>query len=112
MSQTFLLVPPITFGIVLLAVLGLSAVLSRLAFRVRKTRSGGATEPYACGEDFPIPMIQPNYGQFLPFAFFFTILHVVALMIATVPVETLATLAFAGLYVLGAVVGLSVLYRK
>jgi hypothetical protein len=112
MNQTFLLIPPIAFGIVLLAAFGLSLALSRLAFRVRKTRSGGATEPYACGEDFPIPMIQPNYGQFLPFAFFFTILHVVALTIATVPVETRGTLAFAGLYILGAVVGLSVLYRK
>jgi NADH-quinone oxidoreductase subunit A len=111
MSQTFLLIPPITFGIVLLAVLGLSAVLSRLAFR-GKIRTGGVTEPYACGEDIPIPMIQPNYGQFLPFAFFFTILHVVALTIATVPVETKGTLFFAGLYILGAVVGLTVLYRK
>jgi len=111
MTQTFLLVPPIAFGIVLLAALGLSAALSRLSFR-GKPRSGGATEPYACGEDFPIPMIQPNYGQFLPFAFFFTILHVVTLVITMVPVETLATLAFAGLYVLGAVVGLTVLYRK
>jgi len=111
MTQTFLLVPPVAFGIVLLAVLGLSAALSRLSFR-GKPRSGGATEPYACGEDFPLPMIQPNYGQFLPFAFFFTILHVVTLVITTVPVETLATLAFAGLYVLGAVVGLTVLYRK
>ena len=111
MSQTFFLVPPIAFGIVLLAVLGFSTILSRLTFR-GKTRTGGVTEPYACGEEASTQMIQPNYGQFLPFAFFFTILHVVALMIATVPVETLATLAFAGLYVLGAVVGLTVLYRK
>ena len=111
MSQTFLLVPPIAFGIVLLAALGLSAALSRLSFR-GKPRSGGATEPYACGEDFPIPMIQPNYGQFMHFAFFFTILHVVALTIATVPVEMRGTLLFAVLYILGAIVGLSVLYRR
>ena len=111
MSPTFLLIPPVAFGIILLAAFGLSAALSRLSPRT-KPRGGGATEPYACGEDSPDQIIQPNYGQFLPFAFFFTILHVVALTIATVPVETLATLAFAGLYVLGAVVGLSVLYRK
>jgi len=111
MSQTFLLIPPVTFGIVLLAAFGLSAALSRLSLRARP-RTGGATEPYACGEDSLDQMIQPNYGQFLPFAFFFTILHVVALTITTVPVEANGTLAFAGLYILGAVVGLSVLYRK
>ena len=111
MTQTFLLVPPVAFGIVLLAVLGLSAALSRLSFR-GKPRSGGATEPYACGEDFPLPMIQPNYGQFLPFAFFFTILHVVALMVTTVPMQTAATLVIALTYVLGAFIGLTVLYRR
>jgi NADH:ubiquinone oxidoreductase subunit 3 (subunit A) len=111
MSQISLLTPPLAFAIVLLAALGLSALLSRLAFKP-KSRSSQATEPYACGEDIPTHMIQPNYGQFLPFAFFFTILHVVALTIATVPVEAYVTLAFAGLYILGAVVGLSVLYRK
>ena len=111
MSQVFLLIPPIAFGIVLLAVLGLSAAMSRLAFRA-KSQSDATTEPYACGEDIPTHMIQPNYGQFLPFAFFFTILHVVALTIATVPVEAKGTLFFAGLYILGAIVGLSVLYRR
>ena len=107
----FLLTPPIAFVIAFLVVLGLLSAMSRLTFR-GKRRTGGVTEPYACGEDIPTHMIQPNYGQFLPFAFFFTMLHVVALTIATVPVEAWVTLAFAGLYILGAVMGLSVLYRK
>ncbi len=111
MDQTFLLMPPVAFVIVLLAVWGFSAALSRLALRP-KNRSDQAREPYACGEDIPTHMIQPNYAQFLPFAFFFTILHVVALTVATVPVQAGATLGFAGLYVGGAAMGLSVLYRK
>jgi NADH:ubiquinone oxidoreductase subunit 3 (subunit A) len=109
--NTFLLTPPIAFGIAFLVVLGLLAALSHLTFR-GKRRTGGVTEPYACGEDMSTQMVQPNYGQFMHFAFFFTILHVVALTIATVPVEVRGTLLFAVLYILGAIVGLSVLYRR
>jgi NADH:ubiquinone oxidoreductase subunit 3 (subunit A) len=107
----FLLTPPIAFVICLLVVLGLLSALSHLTFR-GKRRTGGVLEPYACGEDIQTHMIQPNYGQFMHFAFFFTILHVVALTIATVPVKTQGALLFAILYILGAIVGLSVLYRR
>jgi NADH-quinone oxidoreductase subunit A len=106
-----MLAPPIAFGVVLVAALCLSAALSRLALKP-KTHPGGATKPYACGEDLPSsPMIQPDYGQFLPFAFFFTILHVVALTVTTVPVGTGAAVVFALVYVAGAVLGLRVLFR-
>jgi NADH:ubiquinone oxidoreductase subunit 3 (subunit A) len=108
--SAFLLTPPIAFAISLLVVLGLLAAMSRLAFKGKQR--AGASEPYACGEDIPTHMIQPNYGQFMHFAFFFTILHVVALTIATVPVKTQGALLFAILYMLGAMVGLSVLYRR
>jgi len=45
----------------------------------------GKLKAYACGEDIPQTMVQPDYGQFFPFAFFFTILHVVALTVTTLP---------------------------
>jgi hypothetical protein len=106
-----LISPPVAFLIVLLAVLGLSLAASRLAFR-SKIVPKGLTEPYACGEDLPNHMIQPDYSQFFPFAFYFTILHVVALMAATVPVETLGIFVIAVVYVAGGIVGLFVLYRR
>jgi hypothetical protein len=106
-----LISPPVAFMIVLLAVLGLSLAASRLAFRSKVTPKG-LTEPYACGEDLPDHMIQPDYSQFFPFAFYFTILHVVALMAATVPVETLGIFVIAVVYVAGGIVGLFVLYRR
>ena len=111
MQQSSMLAPPFAFVIVLAATMGLSFGLSRLSFR-RKRRGNGATEPYACGEDIPDHMIQPNYGVFLPFALYFLILHVVALTICTVPLQTASTLFFAVLYVVGALVGLSVLNRS
>jgi NADH-quinone oxidoreductase subunit A len=109
-----LLSPPIAF-VILLAAAGLVyAALGRLAPK-RRSRGEGL-KPYACGEDKSDHMIQPDYGQFLPFAFFFTILHVVALMVTTAGSAagglTAAALVIAVVYVLGAVVGLVILYRK
>ena len=106
-----LISPPVAFLIILLTALGLSMAMSRLAFRP-KSIPKGLTEPYACGEDLANHMIQPDYSQFFPFAFYFTILHVVALMTATVPVETLGTCLIAVVYVAGGIVGLFVLYRR
>jgi NADH-quinone oxidoreductase subunit A len=93
-------------------VVGLSYTLSRLAPK-KPVHADGSAKPYACGEDMPRGhMIQPNYAQFVPFAFFFTILHVIALMATTVPVETPEVFVIAVTYLLGAVVGLSILYRR
>jgi NADH-quinone oxidoreductase subunit A len=88
-----LLQPPFAF-IILLAASGL------LLAGLRRFSSGRQrlTEPYACGEELASHLIQPDYGQFLPFAFFFTILHVIALMAATVPVTTLGSSAIAVIY--------------
>ena len=111
MNPLWLLLPPIVFGIVLLAVSSLSWILSKVAFH-RKGPEGGLTKPYACGEDFPDQMVQPDYSRVFPFALFFTILHVVALMVTTVPKMTATTLIIALAYVLGGVVGLHILYRR
>ena len=102
--------PPLAFVLMLLVAALFYRLLGRLSFH-RASQPKGAGEPYACGENIPTHMIQPNYGQFLPFAFFFTVLHVVALTIATVPMLASASLGFALLYVLGAGVGLTILFR-
>jgi NADH:ubiquinone oxidoreductase subunit 3 (subunit A) len=111
MTDGILLSPPIVFLIVMVAAILLMAGLSKLVFKP-KTRPDGLTKPYSCGEDMPSHMIQPDYSQFFPFAFYFTILHVVALMAATVPVATLGTYLIAVVYVIGAIIGLFVLYRR
>jgi len=111
MSEAILLSPPIVFILLCSAMVLLSMAFSRYAFR-KKEQSAGAKKAYACGEDFHDHLIQPDYSQFFPFAFFFTILHVVALVIATVPTETIETFVMAALYVGGAVIGLMILLRK
>jgi hypothetical protein len=111
MSDNILLSPPLAFLILLAVVVALSALLSRLAFRP-KPGARANTKAYAGGENMPDHMIQPDYSQFFPFAFYFTILHVVALMATTVPAATLSTFLIAVVYLLGAIVGLFVLYRR
>lgn len=105
------LVPPIAFPLMLAASAGLLWLLSRLSIFTKG--APGFTKSYACGEDQPAShTIRPNYSMFFPFAFFFTILHVVALTVGTVPLDNIGTYAMAFVYIACALVGLSVLYSR
>lgn len=108
----WLLYPPVAFFIILAVFLSFSAFLSRLSYRNTEKVGAGSRKAYACGEDIAEHKVQVDWSQFFPFAFFFTILHVVALMIATVPVETMDSLFIAVIYIIGAVTGLVVLFRR
>ncbi len=111
MIQQILLAPPVAFIVLLVLLVILSRLFSSLAFRQRQNISE-AEKSYACGENFEGHMIQPDYSQFFPYAFFFTILHVVALVIATVPTETFKIFSVAIVYLACAVIGLYILMRK
>lgn len=105
------LAPPVAF-ICLLAAMGLlNYLFSKLAYHKTASSEEGK-KAYSCGEDFSGHMIQPDYSQFFPFAFFFTVLHVVAMVIATIPAQTAQTMAMAMVYIVGAVIGLFILLRK
>ena len=103
--------PPVLFVILLAAVIVSANLLSRLSFR-RKVQNSEIGKPYACGEESPASLGQPDYGQFFPFAFFFTILHVITLIVTTVPAETAQSFAIAVIYILGAVAALCILFRR
>lgn len=108
--ENHFLAPPVAF-LILLATIGLlSCFFSRFSFRKRAS-SEEAKKAYSCGEEFSGHLIQPDYSQFFPFAFFFTVLHVVAMVIATIPAETIETFAIAVVYIIGAVIGLFILLR-
>jgi NADH-quinone oxidoreductase subunit A len=94
-----------------LVVWGLSAASGTLGFK-RKGARGALDKPYAGGETIEKHRVQVDYSQFFPFAFFFTILHVVTLVVSTSPARTLESLAIAAIYVLGALLGLFILFRR
>jgi NADH-quinone oxidoreductase subunit A len=106
-----LVVPPVAFTIILLVAWALFGASGTLALK-RKGPRGALDKPYAGGEDISRHRFQPDYGQFFPFAFFFTIMHVVTLIVATSPARTLQSLSIAAIYILGALLGLLMLFRR
>ena len=110
--NAILLTPPAAFVITLAAMLIFLRLLSTLSYKRKDALGEGAEKSYACGEESPTNMVQPDYSQFFPFAFFFTILHVVALVITTVPAMTVGIFAIAMVYLFAAITGLLILLRK
>ena len=110
-DYTFLFWPPVALAIVLLTTLAFSWLFSRLSARPA-THASDEREPYACGEEQYDNTARPDYSIFFPFAFFFTIAHVAALIITTVPAASPKVLALAALYIGGSVTGLYILMRK
>lgn len=106
-----LLMPPVAF-IIIFVVMGLQFLCLALVAAKGKAGTGGKTKAYACGEDVVNPKIQPDYSQFFQFAFFFTIMDVVGLMVATVPNGRPEVIGMAAFYLLAAVIGLFILYRR
>jgi NADH-quinone oxidoreductase subunit A len=109
--SALLLVPPVALTLLVLVVWALSRAAGTLSFK-RKGGRGALDKPYAGGETIGTHRVQIDYEQFFPFAFFFTILHVVTLVVATSPARTLAGLAISVIYVLGALLGLLILFRR
>jgi len=107
----YMLTPPVVFLVVLTAMFLFSFLLSGFAFKKKRASEEGE-KSYACGEDVPTHLMQPDYSQFFPFAFFFTVLHVVTLMVATVPIANIESFLIAAIYISGAMVGLIILFRR
>jgi NADH:ubiquinone oxidoreductase subunit 3 (subunit A) len=103
MSQ-LILATPIAFIIFLIIAYLIYKVGGTLG--VKKKVEGRKLDTYACGEDIPTKKMQHAY-QFFRIAFFFTILHVAALIIVTVPSGTMALLGI--LYLLVAITALVIL---
>jgi len=105
--KDILLSPPIAFILLLLVFILLGFISKSMA--PKGTASVGKGEAYASGEDVKSHKAQPDYRQFFPFAFFFTIMHVVVLIVATVPKEV-SPLSF--VYIFAALLALLILFRK
>ena len=105
--KSILLTPPIVFDIFLL----ISYII--LKFSKLTAAKGevlpGKEKAYACGENTIDQKIQPDYSQFFPFAFFFTIMHVTSLVISTVPADALVVPL---IYLNAAVVSILILFRR
>jgi NADH-quinone oxidoreductase subunit A len=79
----FITSPPVAFLIFVGLGFLLYALGSRMAPKLKK--QGGKLTTYACGEDLPGVKLQFGYRLFFFIALFFTMMHVAALVIATLP---------------------------
>jgi len=105
--NSWLLTPPAVFALLLLVVGLLSWLASGLAAKGAPNQDKGA--PYACGQDVPTGRIQPNYNDFFHFAFLFTILEVVTLLLGTVAANSFwLTMVILAIVILA----LIILFRK
>lgn len=105
--ESFLMTPPVAFLILLLVSAGLSLLFKRLA--AKGVDSKEKMRAYACGEDMEKNRGQPDYSQFFKFAFFFTIMHVIVLVVATDPSGLSVT---SGVYLGVTVLALFMLLRR
>jgi len=96
MSDIDLLSPLMTFIVALLLIYALYLFAGTLGPKFKKTKY--KLKSYACGEEHPEGKTQQSY-DFFHVAFFFTVLHVGALLIATAPSDEGAIL---GVILIGA----------
>jgi NADH:ubiquinone oxidoreductase subunit 3 (subunit A) len=78
-----LLSPPIVFLIAFAVGLLLYWLGRAMAPKTNMTQAKGT--PYACGEDAPMQKAQISYKMFFSLAIFFTVMHVAALVVTTLP---------------------------
>jgi len=96
MSDIEMLSPLMTFIVALLLIYALYLFAGTLGPKFKKTKY--KLKSYACGEEHPEGKTQQSY-DFFHVAFFFTVLHVGALLIATAPSDEGAIL---GVILIGA----------
>ena len=100
-SWDMLLTPLVGFAVFGVVAYGLYRLGDLIAPKLKDV--GGKLEQYACGEDMPARKYQVGYRLFFYAALFFTMMHVAALVIATIPAG-IPVLAVAGLFYLAMIV--------
>lgn len=91
-----ILSPPLAFLVFLAVFYALYFLAGRLAPKLNP--AGGKLKSYACGEDIPGAKVQFGYRLFFFIALFFTMMHVAALVVATLPS---GPVAYFGIFYLG-----------
>jgi len=111
-SEYLLLLPPIAFLIIFVFTWLQYLSVKVLSAEETWPDEKGKTESYACGHEVEDSRVNPDYSQFFPFAFFFTIMHVVALVVATYPKGDIGAIGLGVGYLVSASVSLFILFKR
>lgn len=103
------LLSPIVVFVIFSLLVGVLSVLAARKKKANRFSREGSTKAYGCGEDIEGFQPQISYHQFFIYALFFTILHVAALILGTIP---RGATGFAILYLAVIVLGLFILVRR
>ena len=99
--------PPIVFLIFSAVFL----VFSRSASKYSRigAQGEGRFDPYGCGQRNVQYYVNPDYSQFFPFAFLYTIMHVLVLVVATAPYDA-PILPI--VYVLAGILAMRIIFKR
>ena len=75
--------PPILFIILFFSLILFSKMLEMLG--VKGKAGEHALESYACGQRSVENYVNPDYSQYFSYAFIFTVIHILILVVATSP---------------------------
>lgn len=78
-------------------------------YAVHGSTSRKALDPYACGHRDFENYVNPDYTQFFRYAFIFSVMHVLALVVTTAPRDAALLPLF---YVVAGVLTLTIIFRK
>lgn len=106
MATSILSSPPVAFILFLASALGAMYGLGRYARKGDQTAR--ALDPYACGQRDYEHYVNPNYTQFFRYAFVFSVMHVLALVITTSLDELFLPLTYVG----AGILALVIVFRK
>lgn len=99
--------PPMIFFLFTAVTAVLAAVLSKYAAKGKTTKRG--LDAYACGQRGFKEYVNPDYTQFFTFAFIFTVMHVLTMVVATAP-KDMSLLPI--IYIFAGVLVLIIVFRR
>jgi len=101
--------PPILF-VIFISLGGLMLGVGKL-ISAKGTENPGKFIHYSCGEDLETPPLELNYHAFFRLALLFGILHIVALVISTIPVG-MDLKYISVIYIVGTAVSILILLER
>jgi len=108
-SYSLLFSPPILFAI-FISLGGLMLGVGKLV-SAKGTENPAKFTHYSCGEDLETPHLELNYHAFFRLAMLFGILHIVSLVISTIPVK-MDMKILSVIYIVGAAVSILILLER
>ena len=103
--------PPVLFVLISIFTLIMFFLFNKLACKSSENPEG-KFKSYACGEEPMEERRKPNYSQFFPLAFFFTIMHVVVLFVSILPMHIKTSLFIVFLFLIISFISITILFRE